>query len=299
MFDTVALLLVDGLADAALIFFIAVGLTLVFSVLRILNVAHGSFYSIGAYVAVSVGLWLVSAGLDPRLTYPALLFSAVVVAAALGPLVERLFLRWTYERSEALQILVTFALFLVFEDLQKLVFGVHARYEDTPLQLMGTVSIGDVVYLNYQLVLVLLAVATVIGLRQLVRRTVTGKFIVAVVADSEIAQTLGINTRRVYVMAFTIGVFLAALGGALASPTTGVAPGIGAEAIVLAFAVVAIGGLGQIEGAAVASLIVGLSRTGAIYFAPAFEAVVPYLVMVAVLLIRPYGLFGSVHVRRI
>lgn len=299
MNELLVLLVVDGLADAAVIFFVAVGLTLVFSVLRILNVAHGSFYSIGAYVAVSVGLWIVSAGWNPYLTYPALFLSAALVAVVLGPLVERFFLRWTYDKSEALQILVTFALFLIFEDLQKLVFGVQAHYEDTPLALLGVSEIGGIFHLNYQFVLIGLAVVTIVALRLLIRHTVIGKFVIAVVADREVAMTLGINTSRVFVIAFSTGVFLAALGGALASPTSGVAPGLGAEALVLAFAVAAIGGLGQIEGAAIAAIIVGMARTVAIHFAPDFEAVAPYLVMLAVLLFRPYGLFGSVQARRI
>ena len=133
----------------------------------------------------------------------------------------------------------------------------------------------------------------------MLKRTRIGKLIVAVVADQEIAQTVGIDVRRIFVLAFTFGVFLAALGGALASPTIGVAPGLGAEAIVLAFAVAAIGGLGQIEGAALAAVLVGFARAAAIYLAPEFQPVVPYLVMVAVLLVRPYGLFASIGLRRI
>lgn len=121
----------------------------------------------------------------------------------------------------------------------------------------------------------------------------------AVVADREISQAIGIDTNKVYMLAFTLGVFLAALGGALATPTSGVAPGLGADTMVLAFAVAAIGGLGQIEGAIVASIIVGLARVLAIYYAPSLDAVAPYLVMLLVLLIRPYGLFGSNKVRRI
>jgi branched-chain amino acid transport system permease protein len=138
-----------------------------------------------------------------------------------------------------------------------------------------------------------------ICLRLLLKKSRIGKLIVAVVADEELARTVGINAPRVFVFAFSIGVFLAALGGALASPTIGVAPGLGAEIIVLAFAVVAIGGLGQIEGAALAAILVGFTRAAAIYFAPEFQPVAPYLVMVAVLIIRPYGLFGSIGLRRI
>jgi branched-chain amino acid transport system permease protein len=292
-------LLVDSLAEAALIFFVAVGLTLVFSVLRILNVAHGSFYSLGAYVAVTLGTWLVGMGAGRALSLPALLVSAVLVAALLGPLIERTFIRWTYHKPEALQILVTFGLFLIFEDLQKLVFGVQSYYHDVPMQLLGSSTIGGIVYLNYQLFLVGLALTVALGLRLVLRRTRFGKLVTAVVADREVAQTLGVNTERVFVAAFTLGVFLAALGGALATPTSGVAPGLGADAIVLGFAVAAIGGLGQIEGALIAAVIVGLSRVLAIYYAPQLQPVMPYLVMLAVLLVRPHGLFGSVTLRKI
>jgi branched-chain amino acid transport system permease protein len=298
MIASYAPLIVDGLADAALIFFVAVGLTLVFSVLRILNVAHGSFYALGAYLSVIIGRWL--AGPDwAVMGLAALVISPILVALALGPLIERTLLRWTYGRSEALQILVTFGLFLVLEDVQKLMFGVQPYAQDAPLQLLGTSRIGGIVYLNYQLLLIALAVAVGIGLRLLLKRSRIGKLIVTVVADRELAQTVGIDAPRIFILAFSLGVFLSALGGALASPTVGVAPGLGAETIVLAFAVAAIGGLGQVEGAALAAVLVGLARAAAIYFAPEFQPVVPYLVMLAILLVRPYGLFGAIALRRI
>ncbi len=292
-------LLLDSLASAALIFFAAVGLTLVFSVLRVLNVAHGSLYSIGAYVAASGCLFVASAGLDPRLSFVALLFSAVLVAAALGPLIERTLIRWTYGKSEAVQILVTFGLFLMLEDIQRKVFGVQSFYEDTPMRLLGTSEIGGIVYLNYQLLLIAAAAVVVVGLRLIIRRTRIGRLVTAVVVDREMALSVGINTSRIFVLAFSFGVFLAALGGALAVPTSGVAPGLGADTMVLAFAVAAIGGLGQIEGAAVAAVIVGVARVLAIYFVPSLDAVAPYAAMLAVLLVKPYGLFGSVTARRI
>ena len=298
MITNYAPLVVDGLADAALIFFVAVGLTLVFSVVRILNVAHGSFYALGAYLSVVIGTFLASRGW-PVLSLAALVISPLLIALVLGPLIERTLLRWTYGRPEALQILVTFGLFLVLEDLQKLVFGVQPYSQDIPMQLLGTSHIGGIVYLNYQLLLIVLALVVGICLRLLLKKSRIGKLIVAVVADEELARTVGINAPRVFVLAFSIGVFLAALGGALASPTIGVAPGLGAEIIVLAFAVAAIGGLGQIEGAALAAILVGFTRTAAIYFAPEFQPVVPYLVMVVVLIVRPYGLFGSIGLRRI
>ncbi len=299
MTQTLIPLLVDALANAALIFFVAVGLTLVFSVLRILNVAHGSFYSIGAYVAASLGLWIVSIGAPPWLTFPALLLSAALVAALFGPLIEHTLIRWTYGKSEAVQILVTFGLFLILEDLQRLLFGVQSIYSDTPMSLLGVSEIGGIIYLNYQLVLVGLAVMVLVGLRVFVRHTRTGRLLTAVVADREVSLAMGIDTNRMFMIAFTLGVFLAALGGAMATPTTGVAPGLGADTMVLAFAVAAIGGLGQVEGAALAAIIVALAKVLAIYFMPALDAVAPYIVMVVVLSIRPHGLFGTAQTRRI
>lgn len=299
MFSTIVPLLVDSLANAALIFFAAVGLTLVFSVLRVLNVAHGSFYSIGAYAAASAGLFLISRQFNPYLTFISLFITAALVAVVLGPAIERTLIRWTYGKSEAIQILITFGLFLILEDLQRLVFGVQSLYEDTPMRLMGISTLGNIIYLNYQLALIALAVIVLFGLRFVIGHTHLGKMIKAVVADREMAQSVGIDTNRIFIIAFSLGVFLAALGGALATPTTGVAPGLGADTMVLAFAVAAIGGLGQIEGAAIAALIVGLARVLAIYFFPAFDAVAPYAVMLAVLLVRPYGLFGETTARRI
>jgi len=216
MLANYAPLIVDGLADAALIFFVAVGLTLVFSVLHILNVAHGSFYSLGAYLSVVIGTFVAGRGW-PVLSFFALVISPLIVTLALGPLIERTLLRWTYGRSEALQILVTFGLFLILEDAQKLIFGVQSYSQDAPMMLLGTTQIAGIVYLNYQLLLIVLAVLVAIGLRLLLKRTGIGKLIIAVVADQEIARAVGIDASRVFMLAFSLGVFLAALNGALAS----------------------------------------------------------------------------------
>jgi len=131
-------------------------------------------------------------------------------------LIERTLLRWTYGRPEALQILVTFGLFLVLEDLQKLVFGVQPYSQDLPMQLLGTSRIGGIVYLNYQLLLIVLALVVGVSLRLLLKKSRIGKLISAVVADEELARTIGIDAPRVFMLAFSVGVFMAALGGALA-----------------------------------------------------------------------------------
>lgn len=290
----------DGVAYAALVFMVAVGLTLIFGVLRILNVAHGSFYAVGAYTAASLGLAIGAAGLSPWLSFPALVLSAALVGGVLGVLIERQLLQRIYVKEEVLQLLVTFAVFMILEDVQRLVWGVQPYFVDTPLRLLGTLEVGGVYYTRYQLLLLpAAALIVLIGLRWFLRHTLQGRLIVAVTEDREMALAVGIDANRVYVVTFVIGAFFAALGGALASPTTSLVPGIGTDMIVLSFAVVATAGLGQVEGAALAALLIGLGRSLAVYLMPELEVLVPYLIMVIVLLVRPQGLFGTAALRRI
>ncbi|WP_114374099.1 branched-chain amino acid ABC transporter permease [Elioraea thermophila] len=294
------LAVLDGLAYAAQVFMVAVGLTLIFGVLRVLNVAHGSFFAIGGYVAASLGAAIAAAGFSSALALPALLLASAIVGALLGPLIERLILARIYDKEQVLQLLVTFALFMILEDVQKLIWGVQPIFQDAPVRSLGQVAVGDIVYTVYQLYLLPgVALAVLVGLMWFLRRTLTGRVIVAVTEDREAATALGIDADRVYLFTFTFGVALAALGGALASPTTSLVPGIGVNMIVLSFAVVATAGLGQIEGAALTALLIGLGRSVAVYFAPEFEVVIPYLIMVAVLLVRPHGLFGRPQLRRV
>ena len=294
----------DGLSYAAAVFMVAVGLNLVFGVLRVLNVAHGSLYAIGGYTAASLGLLLASHGLPAWLSYPALIVSAALVGVLLGPPIERLLLRRVQDHEPALQLLVTFALFMILEDLQKLVWGVQPVVHDAPVKLLGTINVpfgGDVIpFTVYQLcVLPGVALLTLGGLAWFLRRTLAGRQIVAVTTDREAAQAMGIDASRITLLTFTAGAALAAFGGALASPTVSLVPGVGAQTIVLSFAVVATAGLGQVEGAAVTALLIGLGRAFAVYLEPELEVVVPYAIMVAVLLVRPQGLFGVQETRRI
>ena len=238
--------------------------------------------------------------MSPWLTFPALIVSAALVGGVLGVLIERQLLQRIYVKEEVLQLLVTFAVFMILEDVQRLVWGVQPYFVDTPLRLLGTLEVGGVYYTRYQLLLLpATAVLVLIGLRWFLRHTLQGKLITAVTEDHEMAMAVGIDASRVYVVTFVIGAFFAALGGALASPTTSLVPGIGTDMIVLSFAVVATAGLGQVEGAALAALMIGLGRSLAVYLMPEVEVLVPYLIMVLVLLVRPQGLFGVVSVRRI
>ncbi len=295
-----ALAVFDGVAYAALVFLVAVGLTLIFGVLRILNVAHGSFYAIGAYVTASVGGAIFVEGYSPWLAFPLQFIAACLVALVLGTVIERLLLQRVYDKEDALQLLVTFAVFMILEDVQRLLWGVQPYFESTALQQLGNLQVFGVFYTNYQLIfLPLAAILVLIGLRLFLRQTLPGRLILAVTEDREAATAIGIDADKVYLLTFVVGAGLAAFGGALASATTSVVPGMGADMIVLSFAVVATAGLGQIEGAAIAALLIGFGRSLAIYLMPELEVLVPYLIMLLVLLFRPEGLFGMTRMRKI
>jgi branched-chain amino acid transport system permease protein len=299
MDSTIAILAtLDGLSYAALVFLVSVGLSLIFGVLRIVNVAHGSLYAYGAYAAATLSLAVTP--ISPWLTFPALLVASVVVGVVIGGLMERFLLRPVYGREEVLQLLITFAVFMIMDNLQRLIWGVQPIFAAEPVRLLPNITVMGVAYTSYQVILLpLLALLTLVGLRYFLRHTLSGAVILAVTEDREAATAIGIDARRVFLVTFMIGASLAALGGALASPTTSLVPGMGTDMIVLSFAVAATAGLGQIEGAAVTALLIGLARAFAIYIQPEFEVLVPYLIMVVVLLVRPLGLFGFSNVRKI
>ena len=294
----VILAICDGLSYAALVFLVSVGLSLIFGVLRIVNVAHGSLYAYGAYTAATLSLLV--APISPWLTFPALLVASVLVGTIVGGLMERFLLRPVYHLEEVLQLLITFAVFMIMDNLQRMIWGVQPIFAAEPVKLLPNISVLGVNYTSYQvLVLPLVAVATLFGLRYFLRYTLAGSIIMAVTEDREAATAIGIDAKRVFLVTFIIGASLAALGGALASPTTSLVPGMGTDMIVLSFAVAATAGLGQIEGAAVTALMIGLARAFIIYIQPELEVLVPYLIMMLVLLVRPMGLFGVNNVRKI
>ncbi|HEV8440415.1 MAG TPA: branched-chain amino acid ABC transporter permease [Methylomirabilota bacterium] len=296
LFTTIVM---DGTVFAAILFLISVGLTLVFGVLRILNVAHGGLYALGAFTATSLAQWLLGMGGNPYLTYLMLLLAPVVVGLIAGPIIERVFLQRVYGRAEAIQLLLTFSIFLILDDLLKLIWGTKPMFVSEPYTLLGEFSLSGIRYSWYQVLLI--GVAVLFGglLVWAVRGTRIGKIVVSVINDREISQAIGINVNRIYMLSFTLGALCAALGGALVAPTIAVAPGFAVDATVLAFAVIAIGGMGNLEGAALGALIVGLLRATAVHLLPEADLVVIYLAMIVVLVIRPQGLFGQVELRRI
>jgi len=216
-----------------------------------------------------------------------------------GPVIEGLFLRRVYSREEEVQLLLTFSISLILEDVVKLTWGVTPIFADMPYTWLGRVRLGGVNYAWYPFLLAGVALAVAGLLWLVVTRTRLGKLLAAVIADREVSLTLGIDVPRVYTLAFTAGAVLAALGGALTAPMFSLAPGVGADVLVASFAVIAIGGLGSIGGAALGSIVVGLARSAAVYFFPELDLFAIYFIMALVLLFRPEGLFGVIEVRRI
>ena len=270
-----------------------------FGVLKILNIAHGSFYALGAYTAASFVGWAAAMKWAPAYSIVAMLLAAVAVAAVVAPVTERALLRFFYGRDEVLLVLVTYAMFLIMEDVTKLIWGANPYYVSEPYGLFGNVSLGHQNYVGYDFLLVGLAVAVGFAVWWGLNRTRQGKIVLAVMHSAEVASSMGVNVSRVYMLAFSIGIFLAAIGGAFTAPMISVQPGVSVGVIIVSFAVVIIGGLGSIQGAAVGALIVGLARSLAVHTAPVAELFSIYIVMAVVLMFRPEGLFQRTQARKI
>jgi branched-chain amino acid transport system permease protein len=292
-------ILTDGLVYAAYLFIVAIGLTLIFGVMKILNVAHGSFYAFGAYgAATAVGIYS-AADLPSALGFLMMIGLAMAIGFLIGVVLERGLLRLVYGRDEVVVVLVTYAVFLILEDVIVLVWGAQSYPAYQPLVAAGNIELGDLVLSNYDIILVAMAAALAALAYWSLRFTRYGHLLTTVIFDRETAAAFGINVTLVYTVTFLIGAMLGALGGALMAPKIAVTLGIGVEVIVLAFAVVAIGGMGSIEGALVGALIVGVCRAAAVHLFPQIELFVIYGVMALVLVVRPYGLFVRAQPRKI
>ena len=291
--------LVDGIFYSAWLFVAAVGLTLIYGVMKIVNLTHGSFYALGAYAGASfTGAWI-AAGYPPMLSYAVLLVSAIIITLVFAPLIERGILRFMYAKEEVVILLITYALFLILEDVIKLIWGVDPYFVSEPYALLGSFDVGEMTYPTYNLILVGIAIVSAGGLTLLLQGTRIGKLLRTVIHDPEVSRAMGINVDRFYLVTFTFGSLLAAIGGAFTAPTVSVVPGLGVEVIVLSFAVVVIGGLGSLPGAALGAVIVGLVRSATIHYVPALELFVIYFVMAMVLAFRPRGLFSLAEPRKI
>ena len=277
----------SALRQAAFLFLISSGLTLIFGVLNILNFAHGALYMLGAYFIYALTL---------HLTGPAgfvvALLAAPLGVALIAAVIETGLLRRIYVQEEIYQLLLTYALVLIIDDLAKIVFGPEYKSIPKPDAISGAVTIFGGTVPVYTLLVLVLAPAIALVLWYLLYRTRTGKIVRATSSDREMADALGINMSALFTLVFAFGAILAGFGGALAGPARTVFPGVGTEVIIESFVVVVIGGLGNLWGALIGSLLIGTLETVGIIVFPEFEMSLIYLLMVAILVIRPWGLFG-------
>ncbi|MDO6482658.1 branched-chain amino acid ABC transporter permease [Shimia thalassica] len=294
--------LLNGLQFGVMLFLSAAGLTLIFGVMGLINLAHGSLYMIGAFAAAAV------AGATG--SFVMALAASLAAAAAAGALVEILVIRRLYDRDHLDQVLATFALILIFSEGTRWMFGSFPLFLDVPSYLSGPVTLpGGIQYPLYRLTIIGIGLAIAAGLFLLIARTRIGIRIRAGEADREMIAALGVDISKLYTLVFALGAALAGLSGALVGAIQSVQVGMGEPVLILAFVVIVIGGIGSIKGALVGSLLVGLTDTfGRILLPVAFGAFMEpsaansvgaalasmsiYLLMAVVLIVRPTGLYG-------
>lgn len=277
--------LLNTAALSALLFLVSVGLSLVFGILRVVNFAHGMFYMLGAYIGFSIAsrsgsFWLALALAPP-------------LVGLIGAALESTTLRFIYRRPPIYQVLLTFGLSLILEEAVRIVWGATAQAVDPPAWLAGSVTLGATVYPTYRLFLITVGAVVGGGLWLFLKTTRAGLVIRAVAQNGEMAGCLGTDVRRVRTAVFGLACALAGLGGVVAAPLLTAYLGMGIGVIVEAFVVVVIGGLGSIGGSIVGSLIVGAAQTWGGFFVSEVAMAIMYAVMAAVLIFRPWGLFGD------
>src|SRR5437899_9429040 len=287
--------LMGGVFHAAILFLVAAGLQVVFGVQKIFNLACGSFYALGAYTGVSAVGYFTSHGGPPALFIIPLALGGLAVGLV-GVIVERGLLRLVYYRDEPFQLLLTFALVLMLEDLIRMTWGTAPVSTGGLYLSYGQARVLGATVPVYNLIVVAASLVIAVGIGWLLTRTAFGRIMRATADNREMAEALGVDMRRVYVRVFTLGTALGTLGGALVIPATAAMSEMGIELIVEAFAVVVIGGLGSMRGAFVGALVVGILRSIAISTYPELEMLLIYLIVIAVLVLRPRGLFGGAAV---
>ena len=288
--DILVVHLFNALLYASVLFLIAGGLSLIYGVMRIVNLAHGNLFAIGAFATASaVGQWF--AGSTSGWLF-LLLPTGAILAALIGAVLEPTLLRPFYKRPEEYQLLVTFGLLMILEDVMRFVWGPYPVSASVLFEKLGSLHVGEFVYPRYNLLVIAVGGLAALFLWAFIYRTKFGVVLRATSQDMRRASALGINVNLVYVEAFTIGCFMAGLAGAVIVPSQSAVLGMGVDALVLSFIVVVIGGLGSLEGALVGALIVGVIREIGITVFPEIELAVLYLIAAGVLLVRPAGLFG-------
>jgi len=289
--DILLIQILNSLFYASVLFLLAAGLSLIFGVMGIINLAHGSLYALGAYITA----WIVTAiaGAVHWLLVLLLVPAGALAVAAAGMAIEATLIRPMYKRPEEYQLLVTFGLLLVLEDVMRLLFGGAPLSAGTVIDAMGIVPLLDLFYPTYNFLVIAVGATAAVCLWAFVYRTRFGVLLRATSQDRRMAQALGLDISRVYLQAFGLGCFLAGLGGAIVVPSQAAVLGMGIENLVIAFVVVVIGGLGSLKGALIGALIVSFVRTFMVQFYPEIELAALYLIAAGVLLVRPTGLYGK------
>jgi branched-chain amino acid transport system permease protein len=288
--DILVIHLLNALNYASVLFLIAGGLSLIYGVMRIVNLAHGNLFALGAYVS-AWAIGRLSSGTSTLLLC-LLLPAGALAAAAVGAILEPTLLRPFYRRAEEYQLLVTFGLLMILEDVMRFIWGPYPLSASALFENLGSIRVGDSIYPTYNVLVIVIGGLAALFLWAFVYKTRFGVVLRATSQDMRRASALGVNVNLVYVEAFTIGCFMAGLAGAIVAPSQSAVLGMGVDALVLAFIVVVIGGLGSLEGALVGAAIVGIVREIGVTVFPEVELAVLYLIAVAVLLVRPAGLFG-------
>ena len=281
----------NSLQYGLLLFLVASGLTLIFGIMGVINLAHGSFYMIGAYMAYSLSP-IVEATFGGG--FFAVLLVGLVLAVLLGYVLEWAFYSYLYEREHLQQVLMTYGLILVFEELRSLLVGDDVYGVKVPEILAGSLPLGDLMtYPVYRLFISGVCILLALGMYFVFTRTRLGMTIRAGSTNREMVQSLGIDIKFLYRVVFAAGVAIAALAGMVAAPVSSVYPGMGNQVLIICFVVVVIGGIGSIKGALVAALLIGVVDTFGKVFLPQASGVLVYLLMAAILLWKPDGLFKA------
>ncbi|HIQ03346.1 MAG TPA: branched-chain amino acid ABC transporter permease [Desulfurococcales archaeon] len=279
--------ILDGFFYASILFLISSGLTLIFSVAGIINLAHGCLYMLGAYIAAT----LIKSLIDTP--YAILAFPvAAFIVGLLGLFIERFIIRWIYGRDLVYQLLLTFGLALILSDITRIVFGTEPIYVTKLYINTGVIDILGSFYPVYNFIVIIVSLIIGCLIWIILYKTRIGMMIRACALDREMSEAIGLNTGNVFSLTFLMGAILAGISGALVVPQSAAMLGIDADALVESFIVIVIGGVGSIKGAFIGSLLIGLIRSFGIVFFPEIELAIAYLVMIVVLLVRPRGLFG-------
>ena len=277
----------NALQYGLLLFLVASGLTLIFGIMGVINLAHGSFYMIGAYLAFVLAPVF---GGNLAIT----LLAGIVLAVVFGFLFEWLFVSYLYERDHLQQVLMTYGLILVFEELRSILVDNDVHGVSVPPWLSGSVQLGDLMqYPVYRLAISTVCLAVAALLYFVIARTRLGMMVRAGSSNREMIQSLGVNIKFLYRVVFAAGVALAVLAGMIAAPVSSVYPGMGAQVLIVCFVVVVIGGIGSVRGACLAALLVGIVDTFGKVLFPQAAGIAVYLLMAAILLWKPEGLFKT------